>query len=101
MTKGIGVESMPRYSVVMPFYKSNQRTSAAPIRVPARATSAPNALLSASEGTRPAAAPDEAAAVPVEVPEVLEVVELEEIDVAVDKGAELVAFAVSDAHSVC
>lgn len=61
------------------------------------ATSPPNALLRASEGTRPAAAPDEVAA------EVL-AAEAEEVagDVVLEIELEVaVAFVVSAAHSVC
>lgn len=75
-------------------------TSAAPIRVPARATSPPNALLRANEGARPMAAPD-AAAPEVFAGEVAAVDVLIEADVPLEVVVEVVVeeFPESVAHS--
>lgn len=79
----------------MTFHWLDHMTSPAPTRAAARATSPPNALLRASEGTRPVAAPDE------DVAEVLE----DEADMVVEEditlGVALVEFPDNAEHWDC
>lgn len=85
------------YPAVTTFYWLDHMTSAVPIRAPARATSPPNALLRASEGARPVAAPVEVAFADEEL--VAELVADVLLDVPLEVAVE--ELAVSVAHSDC